>query len=250
MTSLYKNSFRAFMAFLLMTSFSFTGSSQIIPELKCDGNGGFEVADLSGFQSTTTDSAGAVRQYAKFAASSTKTICTEPDECTGNSSCTKVSTGGNFPTPKQNDLGYWDFPKDPSVTVNLKCVCQATTKVDIIDGDIVELPIDPFADDDNSGDAETENRRFDFDSDVLVYPNPVQSDLKVDFSQFDQKGKFEIRIFNALGTLMQIESVDISDNNQDIFDIRTSDYTSGMYYLVVTDQSSIITSTKFMVSQE
>ena len=78
--------------------------AQIIPELKCDGNGGSERVRLSGFQSTTTDSAGAVRQYAKFAASATKTICIEPKNCSGNSKCTKVSTGGDFHPPKLNDL--------------------------------------------------------------------------------------------------------------------------------------------------
>ena len=250
MTYFYKNAFKTFTFFLLVFAFSNEGFTQILPpELKCDGREGYENVKMSGSTSTVKDSTAAVDEYLKNVAGASKTVCKEPENCSSSLQCNKIATGGEFSTPTENDLGYWEFPSN-TVRVKLKCACQTKKKVAIFDGDITIFPFDPLIDEDDTDSEDISTRSLNVDPSILIYPNPVQEDLKIDFNNFGEEGAYNIRIFNNVGTLMQTERVNISDGTRMTYDIKTSDYANGIYYLLVTDSSDVVTSSKFIVTEE
>ncbi|MEO7175437.1 MAG: fibronectin type III domain-containing protein [Saprospiraceae bacterium] len=69
------------------------------------------------------------------------------------------------------------------------------------------------------------------DLSVSAYPNPMTAYLTIDISNAEA-GKLNVEVFNILGQLIRTEEFDILGGQNQVA-LNTSDYTSGLYHMVV-----------------
>ena len=72
-------------------------------------------------------------------------------------------------------------------------------------------------------------------SSVTIYPNPVDSNLKIDLNELDSNNRIKIEILTIKGKKIFQKKLSILDNSIDL-----SDLSSGIYFLKITVNNSSI----------
>ncbi len=77
---------------------------------------------------------------------------------------------------------------------------------------------------------------------VRIFPNPVSSTLQIDYSN-EGFIDFSIRVFNSIGQEMEIQAPDLTTPFEtQTIDIDVSDWSAGIYYIIVNGPEEEITS--------
>jgi len=85
---------------------------------------------------------------------------------------------------------------------------------------------------------------IDFDSSIKLYPNPSPGNTQLKFNMENSRD-LDIEIFNQLGQLMSFTHFD--NVSQDNIDLNTSTFTSGVYYVSISDGK--VRSSKKLIKQ-
>ncbi len=234
--------------YLIILSFGcFLNMNQGMSQICGDTTKYRQEVQLSSMRSNSTELEKANKEYEIFAGKNVA-ACKNPENCSEGSKCElSVVKVLKLPNARQERHSKkWEFPP-AKVIVIYECPCQSTVVVTIFD----DVPVEP---DFEIGDFKNNNsddgkRAYVPNHDINVYPNPTQNDLQIDVNDLDVFGTYEIRIYNTIGTLMESKKINISEKSQRVYEVKTSDYASGMYYLIISDGTKIVNSTRFAVSR-
>ncbi len=83
---------------------------------------------------------------------------------------------------------------------------------------------------------------IDADAKLKIYPNPTSSTLHVEFNTLEER---KVKVFDQFGKLVTSEDVSSAVR---LYEINTSEFASGLYYLQVEGNISEINRRKFIVS--
>jgi len=205
---------------------------------------------LSGTTISARDTASATNAYAIWAGGQSGVTCNSAADC-NPASCIPYAVGmptsGTYPTPTQNPAtGTFRFPAySGKVIIRCDCYTDATTVfVDIFEGGY--FPFDPILE--NEDDIETEIRNRKTGEKISIYPNPAKNRLNLDFKDFTLDGDFKVTVYDGMGKVIESRDIEISDYSSDVFDIETSFYQSGIYYLAISNDRGVVSKSKFIVT--
>ena len=81
--------------------------------------------------------------------------------------------------------------------------------------------------------------------DFGVFPNPVKDELTISFSLKEQRSDLQIRLFNSLGQVIWLKTADV-DSGLNVLNFQAPAVPSGVYQLVVGNESDLFTSAIFI----
>lgn len=87
-------------------------------------------------------------------------------------------------------------------------------------------------------------KEFDYqpanDNDIVVYPNPCLNQINVSFYS-DQDKDCTVKVYNTIGKLMYSSLEIISNSGIQNFEIETKDFNSGIYFVNIELDQTILT---------
>lgn len=89
----------------------------------------------------------------------------------------------------------------------------------------------------NGTDSVNSKENFILNEDFIVYPNPANNYLDLLFENLNHSTNYKVLIKNALGSIVEEFTI---DGNKSSLSINISEYLSGIYYIVLTNENSSI----------
>ena len=209
-----------------------------------------EDVDIPAHYVQAADTSAATIAYAKWAGKKSGIGCKGTDCLPAGCIPYVIGFGGagNYPTPTVTADGRYCFPAyDGEVTVRCDCFTDART-VYVLEFEGYVFPFDDPLIGNDSDDEELLLRNLELGEKISVYPNPTRELLTVNFEDLELAGVINLRVYDAVGRVMHQRSMEISKLPSAVYDIETSFYPAGIYYLAIVGEDGVLSKSKFMVA--